>query len=73
MAEIDSQLFPRFSAKRVATALTDTPVVMLIGPRQCGKTTLLRQFGNGEREYVTLDHTRCSNPLATIRLALCVD
>jgi len=28
---------------------------MLIGPRQCGKTTLVRQFVDEEREYVTLD------------------
>jgi uncharacterized protein len=55
MAVPDFQLFRRFSAKRVATALADTPVVMLIGPRQCGKTTLVRQFGDNEREYVTLD------------------
>src|SRR6202034_4061229 len=55
MADSTFQFFPRFSAKRVATALTDTPVVMLIGPRQCGKTTLVRQFVDKEREYVTLD------------------
>lgn len=55
MADHDFQLFQRFSAKRVATALTDTPVVMLIGPRQCGKTTLVRQIVDKEREYVTLD------------------
>jgi uncharacterized protein len=55
MADPDFKLFQRFSAKRVATALTDTPVVMLIGPRQCGKTTLVRQFADKEREYVTLD------------------
>ncbi len=55
MADSTFQFFPRFSAKRVATALTDTPVVMLIGPRQCGKTTLVRQFVDEEREYVTLD------------------
>jgi predicted AAA+ superfamily ATPase len=28
---------------------------MLIGPRQCGKTTLVRQLDNKTREYVTLD------------------
>jgi len=55
MDEPNFQLFKRFSAERVATALTDTPVVMLIGPRQCGKTTLVRQFVDKEREYVTLD------------------
>jgi predicted AAA+ superfamily ATPase len=48
-------LFKRFSAKPVATALADTPVVIVIGPRQCGKTTLVRQFAGIEREYVTLD------------------
>ena len=48
-------LFQRFAAKRVATALVDTPVVMLTGPRQCGKTTLVRQLFEERREYVTLD------------------
>jgi predicted AAA+ superfamily ATPase len=51
----DFRLIERFSTERVAIALADTPVVMLIGPRQCGKTTLVRQFVSKEREYVTLD------------------
>jgi len=55
MADPDFQLFVRFSTERVVSALLDTPVVMLIGPRQCGKTTLVRQFIDKEREYVTLD------------------
>jgi uncharacterized protein len=55
MAEPTIQLFERFSAKPVTIALADTPVVMLIGPRQCGKTTLVRQFAHKDREYVTLD------------------
>ena len=49
------QLFPRFSADRVTAALKDTPVVMVNGPRQCGKTTLVRDFVSGERTYITLD------------------
>src|SRR5260370_6858252 len=55
MADPDFQFFKRFSAKRVAAALKDPPVFMLIAPRQCGKTTLVRQFVDKEREYVTLD------------------
>ncbi|MCF7929639.1 MAG: AAA family ATPase [Spirochaetales bacterium] len=35
--------------------MSDTPVVLITGPRQAGKTTLVRQFsGNGMR-YITLD------------------
>jgi len=55
MAASDFQLIQRFLARRVTTALADTPAVMLIGPRQCGKTTLVRQLVDKDREYVTLD------------------
>ena len=48
-------LFHRFAADRVSAALKDTPVVMVVGPRQCGKTTLVRDLMAGERAYVTLD------------------
>lgn len=36
-------------------ASRDFPVLLLTGPRQVGKTTLLRQLGKTERLYVTLD------------------
>src|SRR5713101_3834847 len=49
------ELFHRFAADRVTAALKDTPVVMVNGPRQCGKTTLVRDRVAGERAYVTLD------------------
>ena len=55
MAKIPSTLYQRFSAARVRTALADTPVVLVNGPRQCGKTTLVRQLVGGERDYLTLD------------------
>lgn len=39
----------------VETALTDTRVVLIVGPRQAGKTTLARQFAGPHRPYITLD------------------
>ena len=32
--------YPRFAERRLVEALEDSPVVLLHGPRQCGKTTL---------------------------------
>jgi len=39
----------------VEAALQDTRAVLIIGPRQAGKTTLARQFSGGDRSYITLD------------------
>jgi len=55
MAGRDPTLFQRFAATRVAAALDDTPVVMVNGPRQSGKTTLVRAFAGADRTYVNLD------------------
>jgi predicted AAA+ superfamily ATPase len=56
MAVDPASTFPRFLRERVVSALADTPVVLLHGPRQCGKTTLARQvcepLGYG---YLTFD------------------
>ena len=49
-------LYPRFSLRAAARALADTPVVLVSGPRQCGKTTLVRdQIAAGKRTFLTLD------------------
>lgn len=49
-------LHPRFIRPRLAEALADTPVVLVHGPRQCGKTTLARQVGDAMRyAYVSFD------------------
>ncbi len=50
-----SQLYPRHIESRIAEALADTPVVMIVGPRQAGKTTLVRQIAGQDRRYFTLD------------------
>ena len=41
---MQAQPIPRAAAPLVEHALRLNPVVALIGPRQCGKTTLARQF-----------------------------
>lgn len=38
-------LYPRYVAERLVEALGDTPVVLIHGPRQSGKTTLARTVG----------------------------
>lgn len=55
MTESVPRLFPRFSTDQLSAALEDTLVVLLTGPRQCGKTTLVREWLEGDRNYVTLD------------------
>jgi len=41
---IASSLYPRLIEPRIREALADTPVVLVAGPRQAGKTTLVRQM-----------------------------
>ena len=49
-------IFPRRIESRIAEALLDTPVVLLAGPRQAGKTTLVRQIAEQQGlRYLTLD------------------
>lgn len=47
---------PRFVREQLLEALADTPVVLIHGPRQCGKTTLARAVGNEKGyAYVSFD------------------
>jgi len=48
-------MFERLIAHRVEEALSDTPVVLVTGPRRAGKTTLVRTLGDAGRTYITLD------------------
>ena len=43
-------VYPRFAEPTLLEALADTPVVLLHGPRQCGKTTLAQAVGEA-RDY----------------------
>ena len=51
----DIPIYPRLIQPRLAEAMTDTPVVLLAGPRQAGKTTLVRQLAALGARYFTLD------------------
>lgn len=45
---------PRHLAPTLIEALQDTPVVCLLGPRQCGKSTLAQRC-DPDRDYISLD------------------
>lgn len=51
-------MHPRHIAPLLADALSDTPVVLINGARQSGKSTLVQSLANpakGARQYLTLD------------------
>ena len=50
-------LYPRYLRSRIMEALADSPVVLIHGPRQCGKTTLARLVGDEAGfAYFTFDN-----------------
>ncbi len=52
----DRSLYIRFIETRLFEALADSPVVLVHGPRQCGKTTLARIIGDAAGySYITFD------------------
>ena len=48
-------MFKRFVERRAEEALSDTPVVLIVGPRRAGKTTLVKGMEEAGRTYITLD------------------
>ena len=45
----ETPLYPRFAERLLAEALADSPIVLIHGPRQCGKTTLAQMVCVPER------------------------
>lgn len=54
-SSIMPNIYPRLAEKQVRSALADTPVVLLNGPRQSGKTTLAHDLLGAGRMFRTLD------------------
>lgn len=48
-------MYRRFIEPKIAEALTDTRVVLIVGPRQSGKTTLAEKLANDDMPFLTLD------------------
>ena len=53
---VAERYYPRFAELRLKESLADTPVVLIHGPRQCGKTTLAQHLGaNAGYAYKSFD------------------
>ena len=49
-------LYPRYAEQPLVEALTDSPAVLIHGPRQCGKTTLAHLVGDPRGySYISFD------------------
>ncbi len=51
------QLYSRWQRRTIEQAMTTRRVVLLVGARQCGKTTLAKQLISEDITYLTLDDT----------------
>ena len=58
--------YPRFSEILLKEAIQDSPVILIHGPRQCGKTTLAKHCGKStHHEYITFDDETYKNAAQT--------
>ena len=65
-------MYKRFVERKVNNSLSNSPVTLITGPRQSGKTTLAKKFQNSDRQYLsfddldTLNHAK-QDPMGFIR------
>ncbi|MYD72421.1 MAG: ATP-binding protein [Acidobacteria bacterium] len=72
MVNVAGQTIPRLARDATTQALGRSPVVAIVGPRQCGKTTLARQLvAAGSANYFDLEDPvslgRLDEPLTALR------
>lgn len=60
MMEKNSDLYPRLIEPAVREVMRDTPVTCILGPRQCGKTTLVNAMFS-DRKFVSMDEANDFN------------
>ena len=54
-------MYQRLIKNKVEKAITSSPVTLITGPRQAGKTTLAKEFEYSGREYFTFDDPKTLN------------
>jgi predicted AAA+ superfamily ATPase len=67
-----SKIYPRWQADTIAEALKTRRIVIVSGPRQCGKTTLVKEMISSDNTYLTLDddallETALSDPMGFVK------
>ncbi len=65
-------MYERLVEQKINEALSDTPVVLVTGPRRAGKTTLACKLEDAHRTYISLDdQTECdaarADPIGFVR------
>ncbi|OYT88837.1 MAG: ATPase [Burkholderiales bacterium PBB3] len=59
-------MFNRFKAQELRTALQNSPVVVLLGPRQVGKTTLAMDMAGEDSQYLDLESPEDRSKLVNV-------
>jgi hypothetical protein len=55
MHDVDPETLPRLASRELAVRLKAMPAVVVTGPRQAGKSTLVSRLAPGKRHYRSLD------------------